>query len=171
MSENDIDMRHEDLDLKEDFSGFTEVSVKDHMAPPTQLPPKIDVSEALAQAQAQSRAAESNVLTDGGDGGDGADGAYGGAYGDEEPQLPGVPRGMPPPPMIRPAPKESFWQMLLNRGLTIVLVVALGLLVWWWWSKTNNVAGPVEAAEAAVNAARKTVVEPIQKALKLPPSL
>jgi hypothetical protein len=151
MSEND--MHHEDVDIKEDFSGFTEISVKD-TTQPTQFPPKIDVSEAVAQAQSQSQSREPEYMND--------------AIDDEqEPQLPGAVRMLPRPPFQRP----TFWQTLINRGLIALAIAAVGILVWWWWSKNNNTSGPLEAAEAAVNAARKTVVEPIQKALKLPPNL
>jgi len=168
MSENEFDMRnemnHEDIDLKEDFSGLTEISVRNNTSQPTQLPPKIDVSEAVAQAQLQERAQSNNDAPHDDDAHDDA------PHDDEQPQLPGVPRGMPNPAMMQQR-RPSFWQTLINRGLVILAIAAVGLFAWWWWSKNNSTTGPMEAAEAAVNAARRAVVEPIQKALKLPPSL
>lgn len=160
MSEND--MPHEDLDLKEDFSGFTEVSAKE------EAPPKIDVSEAVAKAQAQAQAQSE------------PEPSSGNVEDEQGPPLPGampggpqrIPRGMFPPGMM-PGPRPqapSFWKTLLNRGLTILAVVAVGVLVWWWWSR-NNGGGPGKMAEAAVEGVKKTVVEPIKKALKLPPLL
>ena len=151
MSENDIE-------LKEDFSGFTEVTARDN----TESPPKIDVSEAVEKAQIEANTAPEPILN---------------APDDESsPQLPGAGPSGPSRGMIQgmlsyTPPKPSIWQTLMNRGLTILAVVAVGVLAWWWWSKNSNTGGPVELAEAAVDAARKTVVEPIKKALKLPPNL
>lgn len=165
MSEHE-NTRHEDIELKEDFSGLTEVSVKNNVPEPQ----KIDVSEAVAKAQ--SKIADESVPQSNTDGVDaGIDELAG-------PQLPGALAGrrIPRPEMIPPhlrgnAPRPSFWKTLLNRGLTVVAVIAVGLVVWWWWSKNNGTAGPIEMAGAAVNGVRKTVVEPIKKALKLPPLL
>lgn len=159
------EQHHKDLELKEDFSGLTEVTVKESDAAPTQPPPKIDVSEAVAQAQAAQDQAQAAPT----------DPSPVSAAPDDEsvPQLPGaarthaIYRGMMTPP-FRPPQRPSFWKTLLNRGLTILAVVAIGVVVWWWWSKNNS--GGAGAVETVVETVKKTV-EPIKKALKLPPLL
>lgn len=168
MSEHDL--RHEEMDLKEDFSGMTEMTLKEPSQPPSQLPPQIDVSEAVAQAQAQSQAPPQGVS-------DSPD------HESQEPELPGAvsierSRGEFPPEMLAmmggaPRPQRpSMWQTLLSRGLTIVAVLAIGVLVWLWWSRNNSSTGAADIAGAAVDVARKTVVEPIKRALgDLPPPL
>ena len=161
MSDTQQESEHVDLDLKEDFSGFSEVSVKNK--PPEELPPqhspqegednppRIDVSEAIHQAQASAQAESQSKQR-----------------GNEMPQLPGVQYMMHPP---RP-PRPTFWQTLMSRGLTILAVVAIGVLVWWFWSSRKAGTGGVvtETANAVVDAAGDAV-NSVRKALKLPPGL
>lgn len=173
--------RENNLDVKEDFSGFEEVSVRDNNQQssnlPTQPPPKIDVSEAVSQAQTEERNSQQSQSQERFPNPDEED--------LEEmengvPQLPGASRGMFPPGMgmgmfppgmVGNTQRPSFWKTLLNRGLIILAIVAVGVAAWWWWSRNGNGPSPSDAVEAAADGVRKTVVEPIKKALKLPPSL
>ena len=141
-------------EVKEDFSGFTEVTTKDN----SQQPQKIDVSDAVEQARNQQND-EIHIQS------------QPQIQDEEQPQLPGVPRGMPVGMGNTQRSSNSFWSTLMNRGLVLLAIAAVGVFVWWWWSKNNNTSGPMDLAEAAVEATRKTVVEPIKKALKLPPTL
>lgn len=164
-----MDPEQNDQDIKEDFSGLTEVTVKDPQHQPQNLPPRIDVSEEIAQAQSQEqhqqsleRAAERATER--------VEGNY-----SQKPQ-----EGYLVPPtqmqmnMMRQPPQQrpSFWNTLMTRGLTILAVVAVGFIVWWWWSSTKSIN---QAAGDAVNTVTQTVkdnvVNPVKRALNLPPSL
>lgn len=161
-------------DLKEDFSGLTEHSdrtehtehqVKDPQHQPEDLPPRIDVSEEIEKANAKSKNEQESSRG--------------------QPQLesfPYPPPGMFPPGMFPPPPqqqKPSFWKSLMTRGLTILAVVAVGLLVWWWWSSNKSVGeaaaqaaqAATDAAQAAAKTVQENVVKPVKRALNLPPHL
>lgn len=147
-NQNTIQDTIQDVDVKEDFSGFTDVSVKDPQHTPENLPPKIDVSEAVQQARAQetkeSQAEERQ----------------------SEPMM--IPPGMMMVQRQQGPQRPSFWQTLMSRGLTIMVVVAIGLLVWWWWSSKN--AGGVTANDAGIV---ENITNKVKKSLglKLPPNL
>ena len=108
------EQHHKDLELKEDFSGLTEVTVKESDAAPTQPPPKIDVSEAVAQAQAAQDQAQAAPT----------DPSPVSAAPDDEsvPQLPGaarthaIYRGMMAPP-FRPPQRPSFLENIIKQRI------------------------------------------------------
>lgn len=147
------------VDIKEDFSGFTEVEIKDPKNVPDNLPPKIDVSEAVHQARQQEmqkhQKHENLRASPGG----------------------GCPENMEPPMEYTPRKqqaKPSFWQTLIGRSLTIVVIVALGVGVWWWWNSNKSiakiVAGSVGGAAKEVGIV-ENITNTVKKALKLPPGL
>lgn len=131
----------ENTDIKEDFSGFTEVTDKEQQS--IETPRKIDVSEAVAQAQAQDAIPS-------------------------ELQLPQLPRTIGP--LYREHRKPSFWQILMSRGFTILVVVVIGALAWWLWTSRNNIAS-VDANGVESKGIINNIVEKVQKSLKLPPNL
>lgn len=131
----------ENTDIKEDFSGFTEVTDKEQQS--IETPRKIDVSEAVAQAQAQDAIPS-------------------------ELQLPQLPRTIGP--LYREPYKPSFWQILMSRGFTILVVVVIGVLAWWLWSSRNNIAS-VDVNGVESKGIINNIVEKVQKSLKLPPNL
>ncbi len=151
-------MSDQNVEIKEDFSGFTEVTVngeterkldEQHEHAEGETPHKMDVSEAIAQAQShQSRQSHDH------------------AEDDEPGMLPGVPpRGMMPPP-----PRQTFWQSFLGRVIIVVGALGALLVLYYIWSTRNGAhsdAGIVETVSGAVENLTNTV----KKSLKLPPNL
>lgn len=152
-------MSSNEKDIKEDFSGFTEITIHDKR-PKTnnnEEPVKMDVSDAM----------------------------------EEKPMLPGVseqpnpqllllqqqqqqPQQQPNPQLLLqqqlPQQQPSFWQSLLNRGLTLLLVGALIAVVWWWWSSSSKSASAL-ATDNVVNAVQENIIDPVKRVLQLPPRL
>lgn len=154
-------------EIKEDFSGFTEVTIHDTNDEPI----KMDVSDAVSGQTTQVDENE-NV-----------------------PMLPGVvntpvPKDMLPtnlPPHLQPpnqtpnqpphhlqpphqTPNQpSFWQSLLSRGVTILIVAGIIVLLWWLWTSYSK--GASTTMEQMTEMVQENVVEPVKRVFKLPPQL
>lgn len=163
-------------EIKEDFSGFTEVTIHDT----NEEPIKMDVSDAVP---GQTTQVEEN---------------------ENVPMLPGVvntpvPKGtvstnLPPnqlsnqlpsnqqsphhlqspnqppnQPLNQPPNQPSFWQSLLSRGVTILIVAGIIVLLWWLWTSYSK--GASTTMEQMTEMVQENVVEPVKRVFKLPPQL
>jgi ABC-type nickel/cobalt efflux system permease component RcnA len=167
-------------EIKEDFSGFTEVTIHDTNDEPI----KMDVSDAVSGQTTQVDENE-NV-----------------------PMLPGVvntpvPKGtistnfspnqlsnqlpsdhphhlqdphlqshhLQPPNQTpnQPPNQPSFWQSLLSRGVTILIVAGIIVLLWWLWTSYSK--GASTTMEQMTEMVQENVVEPVKRVFKLPPQL
>lgn len=160
LQENKMSDTNKNIELKEDFSGFTEVTVNG------EEPTKIDVSEAINEAKTQYNKVdmkEENAKNESDVGGGGEEGED-----IEQPRLPGAVQYLRMPRAQQP----SFWQSLMGRGLTILALLAIGFIVWWWWSSKSSVQDAVSVAVSdVVNTVQENVVQPVTRVLKLPPQL
>lgn len=162
-------------EIKEDFSGLTEVNVKEPQSQPDELPPRIDVSEEIEKASRVNGTGTSN-----GNGNPQGQEASGEQFQgqSQHPPMP-TPQGMHPAEhqqmMMMMGPRQpakpSFWKTLMTRGLVVIAVLAVGFLAWWWWSSKKGMAAAAGEAVQAVGDAAKNVAANTKKALNLPPHL
>lgn len=143
-------------ELKEDFSGFTEVTVRDQVPPVPPVPPGVtdegnsDVSDNRSDSPLHHEQHVDMVC-------------------DPKTQVcypsPAQPRN--PLPVIPPSNNSMF-----NKLYILPLVIIIGFIVWWFLKskKTSIVSGISEAIKRSSEVLSDAVTD-TAKSLKLPPKL
>lgn len=177
-------------EIKEDFSGFTEVTVHDVNNQETtnyDEPIKMDVSDARSNISQNETFEENSPMLPGVVDPSNTKGLFSQSTNQPNPhsnstqqlphpqhsqsnQLPNqLPNQTPNQPSNQIPNQPSFWQSLLSRGVTILIVTGIIVLLWWLWSSYSK------SATTTINQmnelVQENVVEPVKRVFKLPPQL
>lgn len=173
-------------EIKEDFSGFTEVTVHDvnnQESTNYDEPIKMDVSDARSNISQNETFEENSPMLPGVVDPSNTKGLF--SHSNSTQQLPHPQTNQSPhqsPNQSNQSPNQSpnqppnqipnqpsFWQSLLSRGVTILIVTGIIVLLWWLWSSYSK------SATTTINQmnelVQENVVEPVKRVFKLPPQL